>query len=207
MGLGAFIRLSASIIRRLTGFQGPELMTCGPYRPITLKTYTARIAEVHPHALLSAQNSPSLKVDVTLSGTLDPSLVASLRVVLSDAADDKIVLKSQDAPVVAGATTNAGVVTWDLAGVVEPWWPVGYGAQPLYTVSVVLLSPSGHTLDATTTRVGFRRVALVQEPLAEPDQYGTGTTFLFKVNGVRMFMGGTLRVLLLTAAFADLMCS
>lgn len=31
---------------------------------------------------------------------------------------------------------------------------------------------------------------LIQEDLEEPDQYGTGTTFLFEVNGVRMFMGG-----------------
>ncbi|KAJ7775670.1 glycoside hydrolase [Mycena maculata] len=164
---------------------GPELMTCGPYRPITLKTYTARIAEVQPHALLSDKNQPSLKVDVTLAGTLDAA--ASLRILLSDAT--KTVLKTQDVSI-SGAW-NASVVAWDLAGAVEPWWPVGYGAQHLYTVSVLLLDAHGQTLDSTTTRVGFRRVALVQEPLEEADQYGTGTTFLFEVNGVRMFMGGS----------------
>ncbi|KAJ7476843.1 glycoside hydrolase, partial [Mycena galericulata] len=166
---------------------GPELMTCGPYRPITLKTYTARIAEVQPHALLSEDNVPSLKVDITLAGTLDPALVASLRIVLSNT--EKKVLKSQEVPV-AGAI-NASAVAWDLAGTVEPWWPVGYGVQHLYTVSVLLLDVHGQTLDSSTTRVGFRRVQLVQEPLEEPDQYGTGTTFLFEVNGVRMFMGGS----------------
>ena len=40
-------------------------------------------------------------------------------------------------------------------------------------------------------KVGFRRVELVQEPLEVADRYGKGTTFLFEVNGVRMFMGGT----------------
>ena len=45
-------------------------------------------------------------------------------------------------------------------------------------------------LDKLTKRIGFRRVELVQEPLEEPDKYGKGTTFLFEVNGVRMFMGG-----------------
>lgn len=45
-------------------------------------------------------------------------------------------------------------------------------------------------LDTATKRVGFRRVELVQEALAKPDQYGTGTTFLFEVNGERIFMGG-----------------
>lgn len=45
-------------------------------------------------------------------------------------------------------------------------------------------------IDRKTKRVGFRTVNLVQEPLSQPDQYGTGTTFLFEINGVRMFMGG-----------------
>ncbi|KAJ7688293.1 glycoside hydrolase superfamily [Mycena rosella] len=166
---------------------GPELMTCGPYRPITLKTYTARIEELQTHALLSDTNAPSLKVDVTLAGTLDPALVASLRVVLSDT--DNAVLKTQDVPVSGPAHPSA--VAWDLAGVAEPWWPVGYGAQRLYTVTTLLLDARGQTVDERTTRVGFRRVALVQEPFAEPDQYGTGTSFLFEVNGVRMFMGGS----------------
>ncbi|KAJ7165676.1 glycoside hydrolase [Mycena crocata] len=168
---------------------GPELMTCGPYRPITLKTYTARLAEVQTHALLSDSNTPSLKVDVTLAGTLDPALVASLRIALSDASGT--VLKSQDVPITTFDSPIASAIAWDLAGTVEPWWPVGYGAQPLYTVSVSLLAKGGQTLDAQTKRLGFRRVALVQEPLAEADQYGTGTTFLFEVNGVRMFMGGS----------------
>lgn len=40
-------------------------------------------------------------------------------------------------------------------------------------------------------RIGFRRVQLIQEPLAEPDRYGTGTSFLLEINGVRIFMGGS----------------
>lgn len=39
-------------------------------------------------------------------------------------------------------------------------------------------------------QIGFRTAKLVQEELSEKDQYGTGTTFLFEINGVRMFMGG-----------------
>ena len=45
-------------------------------------------------------------------------------------------------------------------------------------------------LDSLMKRIGFRTVELIQEPLEEPDKYGKGTTFLFEINGVRMFMGG-----------------
>ncbi|KAF7294523.1 hypothetical protein MKEN_01445000 [Mycena kentingensis (nom. inval.)] len=158
---------------------GPELMTCGPYRPITLKTYSACIAEVHAKALLSQLNGPSLEVDATLAGTFD-SLV--LAISIADAGGT--VLKSETIP--AG-----GAASWDLAGLVDLWWPVGYGAQTLYSVSIALQDASGQTLDTSTTRVGFRRIRLVQDELTEPDQYGTGTTFFFEVNGVRMFMGGS----------------
>ena len=45
-------------------------------------------------------------------------------------------------------------------------------------------------LDKGSQRFGFRSVKLVQEPLEEPDMHGKGTTFLFEINNVRMFMGG-----------------
>lgn len=45
-------------------------------------------------------------------------------------------------------------------------------------------------LDRQSKKVGFRRVELVQDALEEADRHGKGTTFLFEVNDVRMFMGG-----------------
>ena len=49
-------------------------------------------------------------------------------------------------------------------------------------------------LDQATRRFGFRQIRLVQDPLEEADRYGKGTTFLFEVNGVRMFMGGMFNI-------------
>jgi beta-mannosidase len=48
----------------------------------------------------------------------------------------------------------------------------------------------GQTIDTHTQRIGFRRVELVQDPLQEADQYGKGTTFYFRVNGIPIFAGG-----------------
>ncbi|KAF7300960.1 hypothetical protein MIND_00659100 [Mycena indigotica] len=163
---------------------GPELMTCGPYRPITLKAFAARIEQVNTHAILSKEDLPSLSIDVTLSGN---PVVSSLHISLLDS--NNTLLKEQVVP--AEIAVLHDVISWNLANLVEPWWPVGYGAPNLYTVTILLLDAAGHTLDSHSRRIGFRRVALIQEPLEEADQHGTGTTFLFEVNGVRMFMGGS----------------
>ncbi len=182
--------------------QGPELMTCGPYRPISLITFNARIESVNTRAHISAAPalSPSLKVDITVGG--DVSAVKGA----------KVVLKSLDGTVVREEKVQQvgeNAVSWDLKDRVQLWWPVGYGSQNLYHVEISLLgdvrpqighglaetctdprSQSDAVLDTLTRRIGFRSVELIQEPLEEADRYGKGTTFLFEVNGVRMFMGG-----------------
>ncbi|KAF9052310.1 glycoside hydrolase [Hymenopellis radicata] len=137
---------------------GPELMTCGPHRPITLKTYAAKMSEVQTRASVLGDIGTQLKIDV----------VKEARVGLGTQVD------------------------WTFSkDEIKLWWPVGYGEQALYDVKLELLGPNKNVVDTTTKRVGFRSVKLIQEELSMPDQYGTGTTFLFEINGVRMFMGGS----------------
>jgi beta-mannosidase len=107
------------------------------------------------------------------------------------------------------------VVKWEFThDEVQLWWPVCYGDQTLYDVEVrlegdvrplsvvqihcSLTSYLPHirlqdtqVLDRASKRVGFRRVELVQEVLSKSDRYGKGTSFLFEVNGVRVFIGGS----------------
>ncbi|KAI1789937.1 glycoside hydrolase [Ganoderma leucocontextum] len=161
--------------------RGPELMTCGPYRAVSLVTYTARIEAAKTRAIVSAAPSlsPSFKVDLAISG--DASVVRGVKVVLREL--DGAVVREEKVQQ-SGSANLVDVVSWDLKDKVQLWWPVGYGSQTLYRVEISLLG-------SLTKRIGFRTVELIQEPLEEADKYGKGTTFLFEVNGVRMFMGGS----------------
>lgn len=64
------------------------------------------------------------------------------------------------------------------------WWPNGHGEQPLYTLEVSLIGAAGELLDARQQRLGFRSLELLREPLPE------GESFVFRVNGRRLFVAG-----------------
>ena len=63
------------------------------------------------------------------------------------------------------------------------WWPNGYGAHPLYTVTTVLLA-DGREIDRKEMRIGLRTITISREN----DQWGQ--EFCFKVNGIKIFSMG-----------------
>ena len=65
----------------------------------------------------------------------------------------------------------------------ELWWPNGYGAQPLYDISVELKA-GGRLLDAWKKRIGLRTLTVHREK----DQWGE--CFCHRVNGVDIFAMG-----------------
>jgi beta-mannosidase len=148
---------------------GPDLQTAGLWKPVWLERWdTARLAQVRP--LVTVDPDGTGRVDVHLE--------------LDKAADhDYIVL------VTVGDRTEALAVTGDAAHVTvlvpdaRLWWPVGYGDQPLYDLTVALLT-DGRQVDAVRRRIGFRTVTVD----TEPDEHGT--PFVFVVNGKRVFAKG-----------------
>ena len=45
------------------------------------------------------------------------------------------------------------------------WWPNGYGAQPLYTVTTELLDENGEILDTICSRIGLRTLTVNTDPM------------------------------------------
>lgn len=107
MGLGTSYSINFSAAS-LTLIQGPELMTCGPYRPIILRSYGLRIKDVYPRASLRPDGkafSPYLNAQITLSGASASSAGslslpegAKLSLQLIDKATNSVIVTQQASP-------------------------------------------------------------------------------------------------------------
>lgn len=142
VGLGAFHTVSVEANRSTPAMlQGPELMTCGPYRPVKLLAYTARILSVHTHALVSPapELAATLRVDAKIVGDL--WLARYLRITVLDGTRVlDTFYEEYDNALGQYSVTLQGIVDADLSQRVQLWWPVGYGEQPLYDIAVELLT-------------------------------------------------------------------
>lgn len=105
-------------------------MTVGPWKPISLHTYQNRIADLDVRSQVSEALDVKLTADFTFSEK-HPGFAS-------------FVLKNPDGSVEASANkilTDTGhckvAFDWE-AGKLALWYPVGYGAQPLYTVEAEL---------------------------------------------------------------------
>jgi beta-mannosidase len=182
----------------MAAVKGPELMTCGPYRPIRLLAYDIRIDSIDVHAIVDTNLSCSLSGTVTVEG-----IAAAVRVRIQSSQQTHVIWESE-----IRSQGERVEIKVDLADAVDLWWPAGSGAQTRYRLAVELLDDvcssalvlcaailpmhqEHRILDMREQNIGFRRIELVQEPLHEADQYGTGTTFFFRVNGVPIFAGGS----------------
>ena len=68
---------------------------------------------------------------------------------------------------------------------VQRWFPVGYGAQPLYDLKLELKLENS-VISSTSKRIAFRTVELVQDKIDNDDNY----EFYFKVNEIPIFSKG-----------------
>lgn len=154
---------------------GPILMTAGPWKPVYLEQYVARVDDVWAQNLVS----PDLK---SCSGTIFAKVAGA-------AATDKVVLslatEGNDVVFEAQVSPQNGLAQADFQlQNPELWYPLNYGKQTRYTLTARVVRGDVH-LDTKTRLTGFRRTELVQEP----DAYGK--SFYFRINNVDVFAGGS----------------
>lgn len=108
---------------------GPVLMTTGPWRPIALQTYDARITD------LRVQTQVSELLDVVVKVSLDISSPVGQTIVVLKDTRGQVVRQSDSLSIANG---NATVVFEGAKDEFDLWYPVGYGKQPMYVVQVYL---------------------------------------------------------------------
>ena len=137
--------------------QGPELLSAGPYRPITLRTYINHLASVTTHACVSDDLKFSFALDICLSSANGSNIQdGTLRVHVTLRDSKGTVVKEEWMKVhsVDAGTEIKDFIDWIFKkDEVALWWPVGYGDQVLYEVEVVLMDAKVIVLIYLTTVV------------------------------------------------------
>ncbi|KAF2835387.1 glycoside hydrolase family 2 protein [Patellaria atrata CBS 101060] len=163
---------------------GPSLVTCGPWKPISLEQYNTRIARFDIHYELSKDfRTATIKFEVELAGdTKDRKVVVSI-----------ITPKGEEIGLI---TVHSNVLLLQITKISNPelWYPHTHGNQPLWPMTVTVTSTVDDTIqDTVTKRIGFRRIELIQTPIPKGSKFkfDEGNTFYFTCNEIPIFMGGS----------------
>ncbi len=159
---------------------GPVLITAGIWQPIYLQAWgTARIESVRPLVISADKNAAEISLHVLAAAGSDSGQAIKIAYELTGPSGEKVASAQLDATTGKTATASIKVDSPDL------WWPVGYGKQPLYILSITLLDANGNKIDHIQKRIGLRTVELVTQ-----DAESNVPTFHFKINGRRVYCKG-----------------
>ncbi|SDG61067.1 beta-mannosidase [Lentzea fradiae] len=148
---------------------GPDLQTAGIWRPVRLERWhTARFARVRPVVTVAGRTG---RVELHAEIEWDRHEDLTLHVAVGG--------YGCTVRVPAGQTSVTARVEVPDAGL---WWPAGYGAQPLYDLTVSLSGTE--VLDVVEKRIGFRTITVD----TTPDELGTPFTVV--VNDRPVFVKG-----------------
>lgn len=158
---------------------GPLLLSCGPWKPILLETFTGEIKDLSVKYVLAANMRSA---QVTAIASCIGSLKGVMFTLVNKSTDDNIV--SQFAEVLQDAVSVSS--TFQLEDL-ELWWPHGYGSQALYTIraDAHVHKEDPVVLHSLCRTFGFRKVDLIRQ------SDSIGTSFYFRINDVDIFIGGS----------------
>ncbi|KAI0136843.1 glycoside hydrolase family 2 protein [Xylariales sp. AK1849] len=155
---------------------GPILIgTSGPWRPVYLETYTARVDDFWIQSCVDDELQ-------LCSGSLNCRTAGAAgddKVLLSLSFNGQIVFQQ----VCEVASDGVAKCSFEVRSP-KLWYPVAYGKQDRYELAAVL-SRDGQDLDKKSKLIGFRKVELIQDA----DEFGK--SFYFRINGIDVFAGGS----------------
>lgn len=154
---------------------GPIIMTAGPWKPVFLEQYTARIDDVW----VQNQVSDDLQsCSGTMYATIDGKHNADSKVQFTLTLDGETVAQAESSIDSNGRAEAPLSLTRP-----KLWYPFRYGSPTRYKLTAELIASS--TLDNKSRLVGFRKTELVQE------EDNHGKSFYFRVNNIDVFAGGS----------------
>ncbi|KAI0512873.1 family 2 glycosyl hydrolase [Xylaria bambusicola] len=149
---------------------GPILITAGPWKPVYLEQYVARIEDFWTEYEVSEDlQTCSGRIIAKVSEATGQSIQVSLSL------NESIVFE-KDCTVSSSGIAEA---SFSLAQP-ELWYPFTHGAQTRYELKA---SPGSY--NTRSKRIGFRRAQLIQQE----DEFGK--SFFFRINGNDVFCGGS----------------
>jgi beta-mannosidase len=141
---------------------GPSLPTVALWRPVRLEMWsTARLGRVSTQTR-SSGSAGTLLVRAEVERAAETGDTDAGLAVLVDVAGER-----HRFAVEPGASVLQAEIRVEQ---VDAWWPRSHGDQPLYPLRVELVSEASADLGASTSRVGFRTVAIE----SAPDAHGVG---------------------------------
>ncbi|KAJ5449651.1 glycoside hydrolase superfamily [Penicillium daleae] len=158
----------------------PVLTDCGPWKPIFLEAYQARLTDLSIRTSLdSDQQGAGLEISVEVEGKAGYARI--------DIEQDGVKIESC-------IITLCGERTTTTRRIRNPklWWPWTLGEQNLYTVKCTIFNRLEDAteeleLDSMNKRFGIRKIELIHQPLRQ----GEGNSFFFRVNDVPIFVAGS----------------
>jgi beta-mannosidase len=157
---------------------GPILTgTSGPWRPILMEYYHARIEDLWAHSTVSTDLT-------TCSGVLHCILAGTTagdRLLLTLEHENQEVVR-QDVEVGSNSEVQCDFKVENP----KLWFPFSHGGQDRCIISATI-KRCDQVLHSQSKQIGFRNVELVQDP----DSPDGGRSFYFRINGKDVFAGGS----------------
>ena len=157
-----------------------RLINVGIYKPVRLEWADApcRVDQLVPLAELSSDlKRGSVRARLFVEGLAEEPCTGKMTVELVEAG----ARATADVEIKSGLHPCEAILEID-----DPdlWWPADHGPQNRYTLRVTLAVEGGKT-EERTTRIGFRRARVIQDPHPEG-----GSFYTLEINGRKIFAKG-----------------